>query len=324
MISRYGALCRMDGFFTPMTCEPVTTPVTILGGYLGSGKTTLVNQLLRQAAGVKLAILVNDFGDLAIDADLVEAEEGDVISLSGGCVCCSYGNDLTSALVNLQQQGSQADHIVIEASGVALPGSIGGIVSLLRGLMLEGIVVMVDASSIMSMANDKYLSDTIDRQLNASDVIILNKLDLVSQAELSTVKHWLVDSFAAARLIEARQAIVPIELVLGSHDRTGSGGMKSSLPNHDASIFASIEISLDDVYQVSNVAQRLSDPECSLLRAKGFARDIDGEIKTIQVVGKRWAVTSAPEHVSTGLVCIGKRGEFSESSVRRHLGLGEC
>lgn len=314
----------MDEYFPPVTSEGTTTPVTILGGYLGSGKTTLVNQLLRQATGVRLAILVNDFGNLAIDADLVEAEEGDVISLSGGCVCCSYGNDLTSALINLPQLGSPADHIVIEASGVALPGSIGSILSLLPGLRLDSIVVLVDASTIINTANDKYLSDTIERQLAAADVILLNKRDLVSRAQLNAVNSWLVRGYAAARIIEAEQSNVPLGLILGSQGRTGTNGMIASASGHDATIFESIELTLDGVYETSVVAQRLSDPGCSLLRAKGFARDIDGETKTIQVVGKRWTVSSAPINVNTGLVCIGKRGEFSESSIRRFLGLGEC
>lgn len=308
----------------PVTSKSVTTPVTILGGYLGSGKTTMVNQLLHQATGIRLAILVNDFGDLAIDAELVEAEEGDIISLSGGCVCCSYGNDLSSALVNLQQLGSQPDHIVIEASGVALPGSIGSILSLLRGLMLEGIIVLVDASTIMRTVKDKYLSDTIDRQLGAADLLVLNKQDLVSDRENAELKQWLGDAYPAARIIEAEQAKVPIDLILGKLDQRSKDDTNPVFAEHDASIFDSIEITLEDVYDVTSVAQHLSDPACSLLRAKGFARDIDGELKTIQVVGKRWSVTAAPENVSTGLVCIGKRGEFSENSVRRQLKLAEC
>ncbi len=311
----------MEDCFPPATSDAVTTPVTILGGYLGSGKTTLVNQLLRQAAGVRLAILVNDFGDLAIDAELVEAEDGDVISLSGGCVCCSYGNDLTSALINLQQLGTQPDHIVIEASGVALPGSIGGTLSLLRGLVLEGIIVLVDASTIMQLAQDKYLSDTIDRQLGAADLILLNKQDLVSNAANLAVKQWLDDAYPAIPLLEAKQANVPFDLILGKIDKAYETDINSSLPEHDASIFESVEITLDGVYDVTSLARHLSNPVCALLRAKGFAHDVDGEIKIIQVVGRRWTVTKAPRSVCTGVVCIGKRGEISEEIVQRHVAL---
>jgi G3E family GTPase len=92
-------------------------PVTVIGGYLGAGKTTVVNHLLRHAAGRRIAILVNEFGDLPIDQDLIEAEGEDMIAISGGCICCSFGSDLTAALIKLSELTPTPDHVVIEASG---------------------------------------------------------------------------------------------------------------------------------------------------------------------------------------------------------------
>ena len=95
--------------------------VTVIGGYLGAGKTTLVNHLLRHANGAKLAVLVNEFGDLPIDADLIEGKSDNVISISGGCVCCSFGSDLIGALMDLPQVSSDIDHVLIDgrsASGL--------------------------------------------------------------------------------------------------------------------------------------------------------------------------------------------------------------
>ena len=89
-------------------------PVTVVGGYLGAGKTTLVNYLLRNANGLRLAVLVNEFGELAIDKDLIEAEDDGLISISGGCVCCSFGGDLIAALRGLSQMKPQPQHILIE------------------------------------------------------------------------------------------------------------------------------------------------------------------------------------------------------------------
>ena len=97
-------------------------PVSVIGGYLGAGKTTLVNHLLRNANGRKLAVLVNEFGELPIDADLIEADDGDMISIAGGCICCSYGSDLVGALMELPERMPNMDGMLIEASGVALPG----------------------------------------------------------------------------------------------------------------------------------------------------------------------------------------------------------
>ena len=108
-------------------------PVTVIGGYLGAGKTSLVNHLLRNADGVRLAVLVNEFGALPIDEDLIIAQDDDVISIAGGCVCCSYGSDMTAALLDMQALDPAPDHVLLEASGVALPGSIVGAISLLDG-----------------------------------------------------------------------------------------------------------------------------------------------------------------------------------------------
>ena len=88
-------------------------PVSVIGGYLGAGKTTLVNHLLRNANGRKLAILVNEFGELPIDADLIEADDGDMISIAGGCICCSYGSDLVGALMELPERMPDMDGMLI-------------------------------------------------------------------------------------------------------------------------------------------------------------------------------------------------------------------
>jgi G3E family GTPase len=99
-------------------------PVTVLGGYLGAGKTTLVNHVLRHSGGRRIAVLINDFGALPIDADLIEGSDGGVISIAGGCVCCSYGDDLVTALQAMTTRVPAPAHILIETSGVALPDAI--------------------------------------------------------------------------------------------------------------------------------------------------------------------------------------------------------
>lgn len=120
-------------------------PVTIVGGYLGAGKTTLVNHLLRHADGLRIAVLVNDFGDLPIDADLIESADGDVIALAGGCVCCAFGSDLVGALIALARRAPRPDHVLIETSGVALPGAVARTLTLVAGLERQGVLVVVDA-----------------------------------------------------------------------------------------------------------------------------------------------------------------------------------
>lgn len=305
-----------------------TIPVTIVGGYLGSGKTTLINHLLRSSVNTRLAILVNDFGELPIDADLIEAEEDDIINLSGGCVCCSYGDDLSAALITLQKMSPAPDHIVIEASGVALPGAIGNSLTLHRHLLLQSTVVIADALAINTQAQDKYIADTIERQLTDADLIILNKIDLVYRETASATKGWLSSKYREARLITATNSQVPIEILLHNAPDSdsgiqtqGSGTIAANNQRHDPTIFQTVEIKLGARTDIAALAKKLSEKECALVRAKGFATDLDGLIKTIQVVGRCWSVTTAPTGVDTGIVCIGRANEFSEHSIKRHCGL---
>ena len=116
-------------------------PVTVIGGYLGAGKTTLVNRLLRAADGLKLAVLVNDFGATPIDRDLIVSADGDTLEISGGCVCCSYGSDLMDTLMALPEQRPDIERVVLETSGVALPGMVASAVTLLPAYRIDGIVV---------------------------------------------------------------------------------------------------------------------------------------------------------------------------------------
>ena len=129
-----------------MTALP-PLPVTVIAGYLGAGKTTLVNHLLRHAGGRRLSVLVNDFGKIAIDADLIAARDGDSMTLANGCVCCSIGGDLYRALTRALDRRPRADALVIEASGVAEPARLAEIARAEPDLLLAGIVVLVDARS---------------------------------------------------------------------------------------------------------------------------------------------------------------------------------
>jgi len=165
-------------------CE---TPVTLLAGYLGAGKTTLLNHLLRHADGLRIAVMVNDFGDLPIDASLIMASDDDIIQLSGGCVCCSYGNDLMRALTRLLQLASPPQHILIECSGVALPKPIVSAMSLVQGLSYDGTVVMVDAEDVKRQLANRYIGDTVSRQIQQADLLVLNKAAALDTEERENV-----------------------------------------------------------------------------------------------------------------------------------------
>jgi G3E family GTPase len=163
-------------------------PIILISGYLGAGKTTLINNLLRHSNGKRLAVLVNEFGELAIDEDLIEAENDKLISISGGCICCSFGDDLTGALSDLANFVPKPDYILIESSGVALPNQIVANVGLLNNFFITCVVCIVDCSTILQKLRDGYVSDLISNQIKSSNLVILNKTDNCTKPKVELIK----------------------------------------------------------------------------------------------------------------------------------------
>jgi len=279
-------------------------PVTVIGGYLGSGKTTLVNQLLRNADGLKLAVLVNEFGALPIDEDLIEAQDDTMISIAGGCVCCSYGNDLIQAMLDLANLEQKPDHILIESSGVAMPGAIASSVSIMAGLNVDGIVVLADADAIRDQAQNAYIGDTIDRQLSDADLVLLNKCDLIKPGQVADLQTWIKTKSPDAAVVRVHHAKVPNAIVLQPYDRTDVATPREFHPHADA--FESRVIPFENECDAEAVAQRLADPDLKLIRAKGFVPTSAG-MRAIHTVGRRWAVSDAPAGATPGVVIIAEK-----------------
>jgi len=282
-------------------------PVTVLGGYLGSGKTTMVNHLLRTANGVRLAVLVNEFGELPIDEDLIEAEDDDIISIAGGCVCCSFGSDLSGALMEMAQLDPPPNHLLIESSGVAIPSAIVGSVSLLDGFRTDGIVIVADAETVEDNARSKYMSDTVLRQLSDANIIVLNKTDLVTASALDATRDWLAEQNPDVSVIKAVHGAVPMAAVL---DRFAAAQTNASPHHHTANMDMTI-LSPDNPVDVEKLAQDLASDARGLVRAKGFATDVSGQKMLIQVVGNRWDVSDAADDMTDGIVCLGYKAEVS-------------
>ena len=142
----------------------MSIPFTVLGGYLGAGKTTMVNHLLANARGERLALIINDFGAINIDAELISERTEDQINLTNGCICCGMSAGFDEALESLLSRQPPPDRIIVEASGVA------DVVSLAQyghhpGLSLDGIIVLADAETVRAKARDKYVDKTVLRQL---------------------------------------------------------------------------------------------------------------------------------------------------------------
>ena len=295
-------------------------PVTVVGGYLGAGKTTLVNRLLREASGQRrLAVLVNDFGALPIDRDLVVAAGGDTIDIAGGCVCCSYGSDLVEALQALRRR-TGIDHVVLETSGVALPGMVASSLTLLQGYALAGIAVVADASLVRAQSADRYLADTIERQLAAADLVLLNKGDLAIGALLGTA-DWLASRVPAAQVVTTRQCAVPLDLVLATRARPAGRDLRTPGAIDAAGLYESVTVTPPGPVDLEAMGRRLAAMP-GILRAKGFLRDRAGSRCLLQVVPGQWQVADAPPLAADGLVVVARRGAVDLAHLQRSIEAG--
>ena len=163
-------------------------PVTIIGGYLGAGKTTLINRLLSGPLDRTLGVLINDFGAINIDAEMIAAHDGETLTLTNGCVCCSIANDFGSALERLRE--SRLDHVLVEASGAAVPAKVADIAETWPGYRLAGTRVLVDATDWRRQLKDKYIGHLVRAQLRGAGLRLVTKLDLASQpdSELDAIR----------------------------------------------------------------------------------------------------------------------------------------
>lgn len=194
-------------------------PLIVLGGFLGAGKTTLLNHMLTEAHGRRIAVLVNDFGPINVDEKLIAEHDGETLSLTNGCICCSIGSGLDAALIQVLERDPAPELIVIEASGVSDPGRIAQVGLSDPMLQLEAVVVMVDVDQVLEQLDDPLLSDTLCRQIDSAGLLVLNKTDLVSAQALDAVKHRLIEQFGPTPVFETQHARVPVDVLSGQAAR---------------------------------------------------------------------------------------------------------
>ena len=192
-------------------------PITILTGFLGSGKTTLLNQILNGDHGLRVAVLVNDFGSINIDADLVVGVEDDMISLANGCVCCQIRDDLVESVESLINRPNAVEYIVLEASGVADPGSIS-LTFMASGLhdriRLDSVTCVVDADQVFAHQDHPGVEMLKLRQIGFADMVVLNKVELAGPERTKEAREWIDRNFNRVRVVETNHCEVPPEILL--------------------------------------------------------------------------------------------------------------
>lgn len=294
-------------------------PVTIISGYLGSGKTTLVNHLLRHADGRHIVVLVNDFGELPIDADLIATADGDTINLANGCACCSMGGDLFNALVDVLERSPPPEYLLIEASGVADPARIANIARAEPDLRLDAILALVDAETISDLIKDRLIGPTLEQQLATSQLIIVNKMDLVDNTRQAQTTELIRTIAPDARLLETSFSKVPVDVVLGIHlADTLEGAISETHEMHDNG-YARWSKLFERPVSRQELEQALDQMDNSVLRLKGVVQFSDIEqAHVVQCVGTRCTIeplAQSPPPRQCGLVAIGLKDQLDISML---------
>lgn len=295
---------------TPSRAAATPIPLTVIGGFLGAGKTTLVNSMLAQSEARRLAVLVNDFGDLSIDGALISARGARTISLTNGCVCCTLVGGLAKALIDVLELDPPPDHVVIEASGVSDPHRIAQIARADRGFVEDATVVVAAADQIEGLAGDRYVGDTVVRQIEQANLIVFNKRDLVDEARAQRTMLWLRAISPRAQIIEAVNASLPCDVVLGTatrnlvaRDRIAGGLVERAFAQQHGGhgrAFTARTFRCSEPIAESALRCALDALPHAVLRAKGLVRfDAAPEIQQlVQAVGRRWDISVAPAGVS--------------------------
>ncbi len=336
------------------------TPVTIVTGFLGAGKTTLIRHLLTHAKGRRLALIVNEFGDLGVDGDILRScgadtcDEGAIIELANGCICCTVADDFAPAIEMLLKRDPKPDHIIVETSGLALPKPLIKAFDwpeLRAKLTVDGVIAVVDAAAVSegrfaddpdavaaqraadpSLDHDNPLEEVYEDQLLCADLVVLNKTDLLDRAELVSLRQQVKDSIPrAVKVIATSEGKLDPDVLLGLHaaaedDLADHPSHHDAEPDHDHDDFHSFVVEIAPLRDVEAMVEKLEAvaQNHDVLRMKGFLA-VEGKPMRLLVQGvgarfrREFDRAWVADEVRRGrLVVIGERN-VDEAAIRAAL-----
>jgi G3E family GTPase len=314
-------------------------PVTIVGGFLGAGKTSLLNHILTTVTRKRVAVLVNDFGEINIDARLVTSIEGNTVSLSNGCICCTIRDDLIVEVLKLLGRDEPPEHIVIETSGVSKPLLV--VETFIRPeafafTEVQGLISVLDAD-LMWDEEAEYRDLAID-QVKYADLVVLNKTDLVTEERLAAMRREVEGIAERSRIWETTFGVVPLEMIFDDGHSRALDGVRDGAENTDDHAhdegerlndrFETWTFRSDDLWSFEALQRAVEDLPTGIYRAKGLVRlDLEtGDWGVLNLTGKRaWLRlvgpnSPEPEPDTTELVFIGTPGSTSSEAIATHFG----
>ena len=285
---------------------PAPLPVNVLCGYLGAGKTTLLNRLLA-GGDQRILVMVNDFGDVAVDAALISARSADTIQLSNGCICCSMAGGMFDAFERALEWRGRVDRLVIEASGVAEPARLAAFARAEPDMDCRAVVVVIDPTSVGTRLEDPRVGDVVRRQIEGADIAVLSRRDRLSDGALHDVVA-LATAINPSLLIHAGDE----PGLLAAMDTPHSDLSPAVVPGHvsHGQIFARATIRDDMAPTREGFLRLLKQAAPDLHRAKGFVRFADETAPTlVQLAGGEVVLSAPPADPGAGpairLVLIG-------------------
>ena len=314
-------------------------PVTIISGFLGSGKTTLLNHILSSQKELKAAVLVNEFGEIGIDNELIVRTGEEIIELSNGCICCTINGDLLESIKNILNKNNDIEYLIIETTGLADPLPVAMTINDFRGqLRLDSIITLIDSDNF----NEDIMHSQIARsQIIYGDILLLNKCDLVSKEKLSNIELELSKIKTDPRILYSVKGNVPLELLLSvglfqtdliakkqinkklRHDHEHSHDHDHGHHDHEKSIegFTSLSFTTDSPFSLRKFQSFLDNQlPSNIFRAKGILWFKESELRHIfHLSGKRFSIDDSDWQGTkkNQLVLIGK--EIKHDEIKSQL-----
>lgn len=301
-------------------------PATVITGFLGAGKTTLIRNLLQNAGGRRIALIINEFGDIGVDAEILKGcgqeacRDDDIIELANGCICCTVAEDFVPTMNKLLNRTDKLDHIIIETSGLALPQPLVRAFNwpeIKSRVTVDSVVTVLDAKALSegrfaddeaaiaaqrasdpNVDHENPIQELFEDQLNCADMVILNKTDLIDGLELAQVTQELKTKMRpGSRLVPTQQGVIDAAILLGTKagaeddlDNRKSNHEMEGVEQHDHDDFNTFIVELNGAQNKDALLTRISKTieHHEILRLKGFAA-VEGSAARllIQAVGPR-------------------------------------